>query len=239
MGLISKHYFTFDGRRSTEWGVWISGGGTYNAPARDTEAIALPGVNGDFYLDNGRFLNTQVIYPAFISRDFSRIDEFRSWLASHYRMYYRLEDTYHPEEYRLATFVAGLTATPTARNIAGEFDITFDCKPQRYLKSGESPIEIGSGGKTLANPTDFEAYPLIRVYGSGTLTVGDINVSVDTDGTFTDINSEIQEAYEDEWIRNDCITLVDGDFPVLGAGETEISYTGFSRVEIRPGWWTI
>ena len=32
---IIEHYLTFDGKNSRDFGVWISGGGTFNAPARD------------------------------------------------------------------------------------------------------------------------------------------------------------------------------------------------------------
>ena len=61
-------YLTFNGKNSAEFGVWISGGGTYNAPARDVEMVSVPGRNGDISYDNGRFQNVAVTYPAFISR---------------------------------------------------------------------------------------------------------------------------------------------------------------------------
>ncbi len=40
----------------------LSGSGTYGAPERDVEAIAIPGRSGDLIFDNGRFTNAEVFY---------------------------------------------------------------------------------------------------------------------------------------------------------------------------------
>ena len=55
------NYFTFDGKTSTDFGMYISGSGTYNAPERDVTTYNIPGRNGDLIVDNGRFLNTTEI----------------------------------------------------------------------------------------------------------------------------------------------------------------------------------
>jgi phage-related protein len=235
---ITKHYFVFDGVRSTDFGVWISGSGTYNAPARDLETVTIPGRNGDLHIDNGRYFNVEVVYPAFISKGFrDNVDAFRAFLSSRYG-YCRLEDTYHPDEFRMAAFHNGFTATPTARNLAGAFDLSFDCKPQRYLKAGDVLTAVASG-PTLHNPTGYTALPLIRVHGNGSMTVGDITVVVSGAGAYTDLDCDLQEAYQGDELRNDKITLTNGDFPELPAGDTRITFTGFSAVEIAPRWWTI
>lgn len=229
------NYFVFDGRRSTEWGVWISGGGTYNAPARDLEAVSIPGVNGDYHFDNGRFYNAMLTYPAFISKKFERVNEFRAWLAAHYG-YYRLEDTYHPDEFRMAAFHEGFDAAPTALNRAGSFDVVFDCKPQRWLKSGEIAKPVSSGTR-LFNPTQFEAKPLIRAYGSGTATVNGYTFTLSGAGDYADIDCELQEVYRDSINLNDKITLA--EFPVLSPGENLVTFTGFTSIRITPRWWTL
>lgn len=50
--------------------------------------------------------------------------------------------------------------------LTGEFDVTFDCKPQRWLTSGETAVAVTSGG-TITNPTLFDAEPLLAVEGYG------------------------------------------------------------------------
>ena len=91
MGLIPYEQLTIDGKNCSEYGVWISGGGTFNAPPRDMDTISIPGRDGDIFFDNGRFQNINVTYPAFISKRFApRMDDFRAWLCSKYQ-YMKIE----------------------------------------------------------------------------------------------------------------------------------------------------
>ena len=137
---------TFNGESSKDYGVYITGAGVYDAPKRDVEMITIAGRNGSFPLDHGRFENIEVTYPAGIfgdnEEDFAdAISDFRNMLCSA-NGYCRLEDEYNPDEYRMAVYKSGLEVDPTLLK-AGEFEITFECKPQRYLKSGEIPVTMG------------------------------------------------------------------------------------------------
>ena len=149
-GAIYKALF-FDGESSRNYGVYITGEAVYNSPERDVEMIKIPGRNGEFALDNGRFQNIEVTYPAGIFADSetdfaAAISDFRNFLASRVG-YCRLEDEYNPNEYRMAVYKSGLNVDP-AKLEAGEFSITFDCKPQRWLKDGETAVAIGEWGET-------------------------------------------------------------------------------------------
>ncbi len=238
MGVIIEHGLVFAGKDSREFGVWISGGGTFNAPARDVETMSIPGRNGDLTHDNGRFSNITVTYPAFISRRFQpRIDGFRAFLASQIG-YKRLEDTYHPDEYRLAMYRNGLEVSPSARNLAGSFNIQFDCKPQRFLKGGDLQKTYTRPG-TLRNPTNYVALPLIRAFGNGSFTVNGITVTVSDAAGYTDIDSDLQDAYRGSENCNGNIVLEDGIFPELHPGNNSISMSGITSLIITPRWWTI
>lgn len=164
--------FTFDGESSGNYGVYITGSAVYNSPKRDVELIEIPGRNGAFVLDNGRFENIEVTYPAGIyaesQEEFAQaISDLRNMLASR-KGYCRLTDEYNPEEYRMAVYKSGLDVDPVAFQRAGEFSITFDCKPQRWLKDGETAVAVDSGD-ALTNPTRFESRPLLEATGSGAI----------------------------------------------------------------------
>lgn len=172
VGAIFKG-FTFDGEDSKDYGVYISGEAVFNAPERAVDMVEIPGRSGAYALDLGRFENIEVRYPAGIAADnetdfASGISALRNFLASR-RGYCRLEDEYNPDEYRLAVYKSGLEVTP-AQLKAGEFEIVFDCMPQRFLKSGETAQTITSGD-TLTNPTYFPAAPLLQVWGYGEYTI--------------------------------------------------------------------
>lgn len=163
----------FDGVDSRDYGIYITGDAVFNSPERDVEMIEIPGRNGAYALDNGRFGNIEVSYPAGIfgdtEADFREgIRAFRNALASR-KGYKRLEDDYNPDEYRMAVYKSGLKVS-SVNDKASEFTITFDCQPQRFLKSGETAVTVADGG-TITNPTLFEARPLVEVEGYGRLSV--------------------------------------------------------------------
>ena len=239
MGLTPYESLTIDGKNCSDFGVWISGGGTYNAPPRSLENVSIPGRNGDLHFDNGRFQNITVTYPAFIARRFNpRMDDFREWLCSKYH-YVKIEDSYHPDEYRLGLFKGGLSVSTTPRNLAGRFNLSFDCKPQRFLNSGDIVQKFTASG-SIYNPTEYPAKPLVKCYGtSGTVTIAGVAVTVTGCTNHVILDCDLMEAYEGSTSRNDSTTLVNGEFPTLPSGNNAISFTGFSRVEITPRWWRI
>lgn len=184
MGVISTgsifKTLTFDGRSSSEFNVYITGEGVFNAPERAVEMISIPGRNGAFALDYGRFENIEVTYNCGIAGDndadfASAISDFRNWLCSR-NGYVRLSDDYNTGEYRMAIFKSGLEVT--AENLkAGEFPVVFECKPQRFLTSGESAISVTSGD-TITNPTLFDARPLLEITGYGNININNSNIRI-------------------------------------------------------------
>ena len=174
--------FTFDGVTSGSLGVAILGDGAFNAPERDVEMVAIPGRNGDYILDKGRYMNIEVTYPCTLVADSvadfpQAMADLRSLLCSK-TTYCRLEDDYNPNEYRMAMYKSGLEVDPMVLK-AGTFDITFECKPQRFLKSGETAVSVTSGDD-VTNPTPFPARPMLEVYGYGDINFGDDVISIES-----------------------------------------------------------
>ena len=235
-----RQWFIFNGKSSKDFGVYISGLNTFGAPERDVDIISISGRNGDLTIDNGRYKNIDVSYPAFIFDRFdNNIEGLRNFLLSQ-SGYKRLEDTYHPNEYRLARYKSGLTPKVIDELYAGEFDLTFDCYPQRYLKSGDQIITMTADG-SLFNEYAQIAKPIIRAYGTGSFTVGDVTVTINSADDYTDIDCELQEAYKDDLTTN-CnanITLNDGVFPSLISGENAITLDGITQLDIKPKWWIL
>ena len=168
---MAVNTITFGGVNSSSYGIYISGEGVFNAPVRDAEVISIPGRNGSFLLDNGRYENIEVTYPAFNTATdkatfIANIDAFRNAIASQ-KGYQRLEDTFHTDEYRMASFIGGLEINPILYNDhTSQFEIVFNCKPQRFLKSGETATSKANNS-TISNPTLFDAHPLLQFNSSG------------------------------------------------------------------------
>lgn len=236
-----RNYFTLGGVDSRDFGVYISGAGVFNAPARSVDYISVPGRDGDLIGMETRLENGVLIYKdAFIYTNFkAQIAAFRAFLLSA-NGYRRLVDTYHPDEYRMVSYAGGLSVTPNSVLSAGKFDITFNAMPQRFLLSGEA-VQTFTASGTIANPTRFAAKPLIRVYGNGVLGVGANSITIiNNSGNYIDIDTASGIASRGAANMNQSITLSGYDFPTLPAGETGISLAlGITRAEITPRWWTV
>lgn len=176
-----EYGFIYNGESSKTYGVYITDGAFYSAPMRDTTRVEIPGRNGAFLQDHGRFKNIQVVYRCTLyteaETDFiSGIAAVRAWLCS-VKGYARLTDDFNPNEYRMAAFVDGIEVS-NIRPEVGTFDITFDAKPQRFLTSGETAQTIASSGDTITNPTRFSSRPLLEVTGYGTIGLNEDEVEI-------------------------------------------------------------
>lgn len=172
---------TFGGVCSADYGIYITGEPVYNAPERAVELTAVPGRNGAVPVDLGRWENIEVVYPASTGQgsqvDFrTAVGDFRNAVASKIG-YQRLQDTYHPDEFRMGLFISGLDVEPTASGKAGEFELKFNCKPQRFLTSGETAVTVANNG-TITNPTSLNASPIIQLEGYGDMQIGDYTITL-------------------------------------------------------------
>lgn len=231
-----RNYFIFDGVSSKDYGVYISGAGTFDGAERDVSTIGVPGRNGELTIDNGRYKNRQITYPAFIYRNFDlNIEGLRNWLLSG-GGYKRLEDSYHPNEFYMARLTGTLDPDVVDKLVAGKMNLTFDCYPQRFLKSGEMPIDI-TAAATLINETAQIAKPLIRAYGTGTITVNSQTLTISTADEYTDLDCDLMEAYKG---ATNCNGNVSGTFPEFIPGANSISMTsGITQMSITPRWWIL
>lgn len=234
-----RNSFIFNGHDSRDYGIWISGNGTYNAPTREYENISIPGRDGDLLGISTRLANVPLVYKCGIVENFdANLAAFRTMLLSTIG-YARLTDTYHTDEYRMAVYKGGLEPDMVRSLIAGEFELEFECKPQRYLINGEIAVAVANGG-SVSNLTSFTARPLIRTVGSGTLTVGDTVITIAANNkSYIDIDSEMMDCYSGSDNCNSLVSFSTNDFPVLPAGTTGVAYTGLTSVKITPRWWRV
>lgn len=234
------NYFTFDGVMSKDYGVYISGNGTYNSPERVYTNISIPGRDGDLLSTETRLRNVALTYPAGIVANFdTNLANLRSKLLSTIG-YARLTDTYHPGEYRMAVYKGGLEPEMVDSLVAGQFDITFECKPQRWLLAGEDDIEMDDGD-TITNPTLFDARPLIRVTGYGDMQIGSQVITIAQNNlAYIDIDSEMMDCYCGSTNANSYVSFADNDFPILHAGQNGVEFDNtITSVIITPHWWRV
>lgn len=229
----------FNNKSSADCRIQVAHPPGYAYPERDYTITHIPGRNGDIIQDNGCYKNVERTYEVSFdapNEDFATYaNAVSAWLHST-TGYARLEDSYEPNYYRMATYQES-NIFENLYNQAGTATIVFECKPQRFLKTGDNIITI-QNSLTIMNPTGFEAYPLFKVTGtSGVLTVNGNSITFSSIDNFVMLDCELQDAYKENINKNSTIS---GTFPVLKTGSNTISWTGnITSVTMKPRWWTI
>lgn len=233
------NYFVYAGRRSQEFGLYISGSGTFVGAEWEITEQPVPGRSGEFLISQNRMKNQDISYPAFIREKFKDYAEAaRLWLLNGCE-YKRLEDSYHPEYFRIGYFKGPLDFDVRALNRSAELTLTFRCKPQRYRKDGEYPRTVSSGN-SLFNFW-MPSLPLIQITGtgSGQITVGQSTVNLENMTGSVTLDSEVQDVFDGTTPMNQNASI-SGGFPVLRSGENRIAWSGgITAVQITPRWWTV
>lgn len=149
-----------------------------------------------------------------------------------------LLDDYEPGIFRLAYYKGPFDVENRFTRL-GKFEVTFRCRAERFLLQGSNPVAVASG-KTLTNPTRYNARPLIHIEGSGngTITVGSQTVTITGMTDYLNLDSETQNCYRlTSENKNDLMT---GAFPVIPPGNSTVTFTGgITAATITPRYWTI
>lgn len=236
MGIV-----VFNGISSQDLHIQVQTEPSYDFPEKDYDVTHVPGRNGDIVIDQGSWRNVSRKYN--LAMDAGKISytevasKLVQWLHSA-SGYARLEDSYEPDFYRMAMYKDSGSIS-NIFNKAGQIDIEFTCKPQRYFKSGEA-ADIFVASSEYRNPTDFPAKPLVKIHGSGSGVVGigtyTVTINDIIDGMIVD--SEQQDTYKDQMNCNSKVYIT--EYPKLVSGNNTISISGgVTSIEIIPRWWTL
>lgn len=234
---------TYNGVGSDTLGIFVSRGSSYDAAAPDYVSYQIQGRNGDLQINNNRYLNIDVSYPVFIAGGFpSQVQAVRNWMRSA-DGYATLQDTYDTTHYRMGRGKDILAFSPSPNNVGANFELIFDCKPQRFITSAYNQVTVTSGD-VLINPTQFTALPRFQVDGvtnGATLTVANSLGTVTMTATrnrsgSTYIDCETFNIYSGSTNLND---LFSGDFPVFAAGNNTVTFSGVTAVKVRPRYWEL
>lgn len=234
-----KDYLVFAYKPSVDFGVFVADStNKMTSASKRIETYDIPGRNGALTVTDGTYENVPIKYILYTKGDvLSNIRNFRNHLNAN-TGYQRLEDTYLPEEYRLAQFTS-LFEVPTSDRKNAAFEVEFDCMPQRFLRSGEQTT-ILTATSSIYNGNLTTSKPLVRVYGTGIVTIGDIPITITVNASYTDIDCEAESAYRGSTNLNGNITLSNGRFWEISPGYNTVTLgRGIERIEITPRFWIL
>lgn len=227
---------TFNGISLSDYQCFYDGSQLWRKPEKMVDYYAVPGKNGDVQVSQNKYSNITRPFECHIRKDWNK--NYNSLIneLSAVNGYARFETTEEPEVFMMASFESEIEPSMWQFNERGTFTLNFNFKPQKWLKMGENAIEI-TNTKSLLNPTNFDAFPLIELVGTGSITINSSVLTLSANTSTTFIDCEIQDAYEGTINRNGDLTIV-GGFPVL-TQENTITVSGFTSCKIYPRWWRL
>lgn len=254
--------FTFNGIKSTDYGIMASGNQTYSVPSRSYSAISIPGRNGQLYLDNGNWEPVTIQYQcSSVNGLKTSMQDFLAAINST-PGYHELTDEWHPGVYRKA-FLSGGTQVDAFADRHGSFPLTFTARPEKWLVTPD--VTLTANG-TLSNPTRYDAKPVIKLTFSTSPATGAFRIRRMEGSTVKDewmVEYEsISNSLEIDCENMNC-TMNDGMFnansmvtitPTVDSGELNMEFPYFpasSEIQIAastwsgvtatvtPRWWTL
>ena len=231
--------FFLDGIDARSVGIQLQRPIEFSEAVPVLEAQTIPGRNGDLIWETGSYENRSGSASCFcLQKDVEKAISSAGRFLMGKKGYRRFETSDDPDHYWMARVENSPQIAMRLRTLA-PFDIGFDCKPQRFVKSGEDTIFFSKNGSIL-NQYGQVALPLIKIYGQGkgSLTVGNTDVVISyLDGVLY-LDSDTQNAYNN--VGNQNMYIDAPVFPTLPDGEVRIAFSGdVERVEIIPRWWEL
>lgn len=232
----------YGGESSSGYGMVVAEAPAYERPKRKETVYTVPGRNGVILFQEDAWEDVPRPYKVWLAEDANdtlveKVDAFEAWINSK-KGYTRLEDNFEPDIYRLAYYSGG-DGFSNELTQYGEAVLTFTCRPERFLKTGETAVTV-TNGSVLANPTKYVSMPLIHIEATNqtiTVTINGKTITA-TVADYINIDCERQDAYR--LVAENKNTSISGSFPTIAPGNNAVTITGTATlVTITPRYYTI
>jgi predicted phage tail component-like protein len=203
----------------------------------DINNIEIEGLNGSLIEKYGTYkdITIPIEFNVVNRKDIhSKFRQVKAWLQNVQENKLVLNDD--ADYFYLVSYITFDKAIERKFKVLGIFTATFVCKPFSYSFVGLSKITITQAMK-LSNEGTAAAYPVLKIYGSGdiTLTINSRNIILKGISSNITLDSIMKEAYNDN--GQNLNNKMNGEFPVLDVGFNDISWTGtIAKIEIIPNW---
>lgn len=227
----SERWFSFAGHRNTEFDLRMLSMPTRQHPARNGEAISIPGRNGRLYQDDGSY--DQILITLSVIAVGDNFDAIGAWLTGSGDLIFGDDAT---KKYK-ATITKSMSITNRNPRLSGrQFTITFDCYPLKYLAAAETPTTLTDTG-SVTNSGTIYSEPRITITGTGDylLTVnGYLIEGLDIVETAI-VDCELMEVFKSDGLTSYNASFSIDEFPTLDPGLNVVSWTGsITSVVIDP-----
>ena len=151
--------FYFKNRLAKTFGIELQSPVTVSEPVPRVTRISAPGRNGDYVLFDGSYENRAITARCYIL-DYAmpgQAAKINEWLVGEAGMF-EFRDTEDGLHFMRARCTSGVPLN-TRAHVLGDFELTFDADPRRFLLPGQKPILPDSG--YIRNARSYTAYPIV------------------------------------------------------------------------------
>lgn len=241
--------FTFNGVSSgaipfgqnSSFDLKIATAPTETAGAFSGEFITYEGRYGQRFPTFGVYSNVSREYTVSFTDENGHLKDkiraIRQWL--YVKSYKNLEDDYDTAVYRKAACLGPLDFSLFEDWVA-QGNISFNCDPRRFLKTGLTEITAVNGGSIVNNYMESNPTIKITTSGAGHVYIGNTDIYITSPpGYVIVIDSELMTIMDSSGSRNlSSYIAILNEFPVLKQGSNTVSWTGsVSQVKVIPNWW--
>lgn len=229
--------FNYRGLNSyTDMGVILKETPPISKPKRRVTSVQIPGRDGELHYDEGTYDSLSLPLVCAVNRDSDedlvrQAERIMGWLDGPVAP---LTFSNNPSKQYMAQATNQIDITNPILAL-GEFSIMFDCEP--FKQDAEEGLIILAAPQSIYNGDAKKGFPVITVYGFGTITLSVNNTSIVLTNVTSDgitVDSLLMDCYTAELLRNDRMT---GEFPMFVKGYNNISWVGtVYNVEIQPNW---
>ncbi|MCQ2439537.1 MAG: hypothetical protein MJ074_07225 [Oscillospiraceae bacterium] len=268
MAFKLKRTFTYGGRESASFGLYISKEPTYPLGLRKVETYSIPGRNGALHVDTGCYEEFDLELELMLQGDHASAASIASWLNMGRGKPLELHISSWPGIY----FMAIPKTTGDMAWILNNFNsikVKFRCRSEKYLAGIEPTVwrPLSAAGDEILpihNPTEEASSPLLNIYTSGTAPAT-FTVRIEgTDPSITDgvpvqsyeftvtgltggritIDTETGEAYRGNQNLNHLVQFTGRPTAIrFWPGDNDVILVGnhaaVNSVIISPRWWRV
>jgi len=187
--------FTYKKIKASDMNLRVLNQIGFTSPMRDIELINVPGRDGELIMDNGRYHSVVRSIPCRIEARRDNIEQLmnriHNWLGTDHKYH---DFLWHNDlDFVYKAKIEGQIESQRVLSRLSLIDINLRIHPIKYLRSSLREREI-KNGSVIVNTQALEAKPMIRIVGSGniTLQIGDQRVILENLPEGCIIDSETQ-----------------------------------------------
>ena len=230
-----RYWFTWKGTNSRDMGIRLREMPQIVRPEERVTHVTIPGRAGELTVTEGSDIYESYIQTIpLIVDSAAHVKTAEEWLRGSGAVCFCCEPTLQQD----ARVINAVTFTKHSRNSTWwEADVQFYCDPYKSLVETESVINVTESGTTITNPGDIASRPLIKITGSGNITIRAGGRQINLTG----VESGWQVDSDLEWVMNaqgnPLASVYTGEFPRLNTGSKIIQFTGsVTKLEVTPRW---